>query len=707
MLSALGRRRAPYRRRKMRGYAGGEVRTVTFPSSQLITRAHIALGADLTASYLTWNWLDVTDRVRHDLGITVDFGRRDESTRVNPSKCQLKLTNDDGWFSRLNPHSPYFGLLGGKVANTPIWIELDAGAGFVDRYFGYVNEWPVEWTDPSAEDSYVVIQCAGVFRRLAQGENVDSSLNRTILADEPVHFWRMDDPAGSPVFFSSMPNGGIHMVPDAGVAFAEIDSPPGGDGATSAASFDDSVAARAANLNVAPPFTVEWAVRRPPDGSADGGQVFAFTYVVDGVESNFQAAVIEDTAVSEREWYHFMVQASQVGANWEMYWWKNGLSQGLATSGAGTLARVDAVRPGLSPEVTNELSLGYVAVYAHHNVDAQAHSDALQAFAGEQAHVRMARVAAQIGVSFTCQAAESAPLGPQEPGTPLEVFRDAEKTDGGVLYEDKYGVGYQALSERYNASVVFELDFDQWHIYSVPKAADDDQRFRNQWTVRSSSTGASRTWRDPDYAATDGLYDDGDTINPETDDQLLYAASWFVRRDTVVEYRWPRMPINLGGTPELITGWTSTPFGARVTVANPPAQVAPDLIDSILEGYTERWDSVSWAANLNLSPASIYQVGVAGDTTTAGSWAQTTDAVLAEDLDTTETAIDVTSTDDWTNASPAGEPLVFGGEVVALDAVSGSAPNWTFTVRRSQNGAVKSHSAGAPVRVHRPLVAAY
>lgn len=171
------------------------------------------------------------------------------------------------------------------------------------------------------------------------------------------------------------------------------------------------------------------------------------------------------------------------------------------------------------------------------------------------------------------------------------------------------------------------------------------------------------------------------------------------------------MPINLGGTPELIPGWTSTPFGARVTVANPPAQVAPDAIDGILEGYTERWDTTSWIANLNLSPASVYQVGIAGDSTSPGSWAQTADAVIAEDVDTTETLIDVTSTDTWTT-SPGGEWIVLGGEVMSLDAVSGSAPNWTFTVTRSVNGVVKSHFTTSPaklraVRIYRPAVAVY
>jgi hypothetical protein len=704
----VGRRIARKRRRYGRVGVPGvatELLPVTFPSSQLTSKIWIALGADLTASRYTWNWLDITEHVRHDLGISLDVGRRDGSGRVNASRCQLKLANPDGIFTRRNPLGPYYGLLGGKTANVPIWIELDPGDGYRTMYEGYINELPTRWTDPSGSDSYVVIQCYGVLRRQELGENLDSTLNKTIMADVPVHFWRIDDPAGATSILSSMPTGGTAMTPT-GIDFAELESPPGGDGQQSAARFDTG-SAEVKGLAVSPPYTIEWSVLRPSDGSADGAQAFKFEYSVGGVTQSFNAAVSEDTGVTARDWYHYMAQGQQNGANYEFYAWKNGVALGLVDSGVGTLGDLDMVRPGSAASAPVSFSVGYVAVYDHLDVDAQVHSDALQAFVGERADVRFRRICAQLGITAHCQAATSALMGPQPSGTGLEVLRDLEKTDGGVLHEYGFGLGYQALSERYNAPVTFELDFDQRHIYGTPEPADDSQRFRNQWTIRSTNTGFQRTYRDPDYSTADGLLDDGDSINDNYDtNQLWIHAGHRVRRDSVDEDRWPRLPINLGGTPDLIPGWLATPLGARITVANPPPEMAPDTIDAIVEGYTQRWDTVSWVASLNTSPASIYQVGVAGDATTTGSWAQTSDAVAAEELDTTETSIDVTSTDTWTT-SPAGELIRFGGEVASLTAVSGSAPNWTFTVVRSVNGVIKSHAAGTPIRVHRPAVAVY
>lgn len=713
------RRQRKYGRRYLLPAGAGSIPAVTYPQTRLTNRVWIALGADLTASHLTWNWLNITERVRHKAGIAVEFGRRNEATHVTTTTAQLQVDNRDGWLSRRNPHSPYYGLLGGKVANVPIWIEVNPGSGFVDQYRGYINELPLGW-DKSGNNATISLECSGILRRLESTEDLDNSLNRTILADNPVAYWRMDDPAGSTRFESSLPTGGIPLIEVAlpvneGVQYATVDAPPGGSDA--AADFSQgafvTTYAGTPGINLPPPWTVVFSIKRPADGSADGIGVVAVYYDVDGVEQSSGFGVTEDTEVSERDWYHVLIEGTQNGPNWQIYRWRNGLDKGINYSGVGTLGNLNDIIASVDILVgISEISIGYIGVYAGTGIDPQVHSDALQAFAGELGHIRFLRIAAQLGIPAHCQASTSAPMGPQPSGTGLEVLRDIEITDGGTMYERDYGLGYQALSERYNAPVRMELDFAQKHISGTPKPADDDQRFRNQWTLRSSSTGASRTVRDADYSATlEGLHPDGGTINSYTNDQLSIAAGWRVRRDTVDEDRWPQLPVNMGRTPELIPEWLTVGVGDRIQALNPPTQVAPDAIDGIVEGGAKRWNTVDWEGYLNVGPASIYQVGIAGDSTTNGAWAQTSDAEYAEDIDDTETSIEVTSTDTWTT-TPAGQLIVFGGEVCSLDAVSGSAPNWTFTVTRSVNGVVKSHSLTSPahlraVRVYRPAVAVY
>ncbi len=329
---------------------GGAAPTaVTFPSTQLDARVWIALGANLSASHLTWNWVNITEWVRHDLGITKVVGRRNTAGRVTAGECQLKVDNTDGRFSRRKPTGPYYGLLGGKVANTPIWIERNAGNGFHDAYRGYVNSWPTTWTDASGADAYVVIDCAGVLRWFEQGDDLAVALERTILADNPVAYWRMDDPDGTGHFKSSMPGGGqiikeVLLPANTGADFGAVDAPPGGlDSAadmSGGAFFTTRLGLGFNGLNEAPPWTVVWSVKRPGDGTADGGLFTNLYFNVNGSETGASFGLSEDLDVSVRDWYHYKVTAEQNGANWQLSWWRNGIAKGVSHSGAGTLGNL-------------------------------------------------------------------------------------------------------------------------------------------------------------------------------------------------------------------------------------------------------------------------------------------------------------------------------------------------------------------------------
>jgi len=75
----------------------------------------------VTELFVDGAWVDITDDVRDAEGFTITRGRADERARVGPSRLNLTLENADGRYSRRNPSSPYFGLLG---RNTPIRMTL-------------------------------------------------------------------------------------------------------------------------------------------------------------------------------------------------------------------------------------------------------------------------------------------------------------------------------------------------------------------------------------------------------------------------------------------------------------------------------------------------------------------------------------------------------------------------------------------------------
>jgi hypothetical protein len=91
---------------------------VAFPATKLGLMVELALGADLTASPLTWAWTDISRYVRFADGVVITRGRADEFSTAAPSKASLTLLND-GRFSPRNPVGPYYGQIG---RNTPLRV---------------------------------------------------------------------------------------------------------------------------------------------------------------------------------------------------------------------------------------------------------------------------------------------------------------------------------------------------------------------------------------------------------------------------------------------------------------------------------------------------------------------------------------------------------------------------------------------------------
>ena len=204
-----------------------------------------------------------------------------------------------------------------------------------------------------------------------------------------------------------------------------------------------------------------------------------------------------------------------------------------------------------------------------------------------------------------------------------------------------------------------------------------------------------------------GLYDDSVTPNVNLDNQLSDQAGWRLHLGTVNEDRWPSIAIRLHGTPTLIPSWATMPFGGRMTFANPPSQVAPDLIDTIIEGWSERWDTESWDATLATSPYSPYVIAIVSDPATLAEVARigSATATLGADISSGATSFSIVSGSGglWTT-DPTDFPLDvnIGGERIRLSAIAGAASPQTATVSaRSVNAVVKAHTANDPIEVWR------
>jgi hypothetical protein len=739
--SSVASRWSAYERRTGRGLAptslASPLSPITYPATLLRSLVEIAPGVDPSSDPSTWSWVDITQWVRQDLGISTVFGRRDQAGTVDPSRATLKLDNRDGRFSRRNPTGPYYGQL---TRSTPIRMAVDPGDGMHYRYHGFVNEWPKRW-DKSGNDSTVTIQCGGILRRLQRMQPLRSALYRSIagLAEGdyiPHAYWPMEDGESATQFAAGLIGGPVGR-------FDGTVSP--GTGSTPVGSAPLAVfGLNARALLPVPAYTntgqwvFQWIVNIPASPAADpqllaefptpGGTVVRWTLTLEdenpspdaiyirGYNSSGSLVASGGTAVNAGDLgdssdfyghtFMFTVAALQDGGD-VLCWFEGHREDGLQmertfADTAGTHSGLFGTIKLTSPIADTVMGHGVIftdpnfsAVYAAS--DAAENAAAMDGHAGELAHVRMQRIAREERLSFTTSAITSAALGPQPAGTLLEVFRDAERADLGVLYEREWGLGYQALSERYSLPVLLPLDFDSGHVNDPPEADDSDLRFRNQWTVAREG-GSEYTVLADDYSDADGLLAGQTTVNAYRDDQLQHIAGWLVHRDTADEDYWTGLKLSFARTPDIIPAWTGLPFGARLNVANPPSQADPGDIDAIVEGWSERWDTVQWTATLNTSPASVLEVPVWDD---PGFLWDSGSSSLTSDIAAGDTSISVTTTnpdDLWVTGTVAFD-IGIGGEQISVTDISGATSPQTFTVVRAVNGISKAHSAGDAVRL--------
>jgi len=659
---------------------------VTFPETPLGIRVRLALGADLTASWLTWNWYDITSDIRWDDMIRIRRWRRDEDTVVPGDEMEATLGNTNGKYSRRNANSPLFGLLG---QITPIWVQVDPGSGYSDRYHGYVYNMPKRWK--RGGDPTVPIKCAGVMQLLATGK-AQSALERTItgrtVTISPIGQWLLEVGPKATALRDSV------TKLDAIVTGVIPGTIPGtaGVGDLLDLSGGASIRGQVATPTVTTEWSINWVTELeltgdsaiPLDWVMRSGQVFrwyvqcfndpdGFINLVwetsDGATA--VAAQVLATNLYDGEPHLISVRGTTNGGNTDVELVVDGVSSGVQ-SVALTTGPIDWWRSNPDRSTTTGLlAVGYVDVY---DTDSPPdYLEAMQGYVAEEAVVRMRRNCLEKGVAFYSVAGRTKTLGPQLPGTVLAVCRDAESVDLGVLYEHEFGLAYKSSREHYNQPVALALDQAEGELTDVVEVDDDDQNFTNVWTVRRPKGGVLTYPDELDPLIPESAIGPID-FNLELDRHLRHIAGWLERGGTVDEDRWSSFTINLAKDPHLIAGWLALPIGGRITVANPYAEATADPIDALGIGIEEKLNSKIWTGTPTTAPASLYRVGVYGPSalgTRYDTRLSTTVAALAA----AATSATVTTADGgklWDTSATAVDVKI-RGERITVGSISNSA----------------------------------
>lgn len=712
---------------------------ITFPTTRLDVEVSLALGADLTADPGTWSWTEITSYVRYDQGIEISVGLGSESDEASPGTCRLVLHNADGRFSPRLPTGAYYPNI---RFNTPLRVRLDPGTGMAERFVGYVDSWAPGW-DISGNERRVTVTASGLLRRLAQGETLTSPLYDAITAAAPAAWWPMADGVDADQAASGLA-GGSGMSELGALSFASVEGPAGAPEQypqlLSGSEYTGGLTARLPSLTPGA-WTVELWFKAEADG-ADAQVVLAWwtstgsyggtywlIYVAKIAGAHGLVVVARhsttDTAfqvlgdpVMDGQWHQVRVSINQVtGSTVDVDVYFDGVLGDFAHGQSGTAGRVVTAvvgdYPGIHagpfpPETTDSASAAHLAIYTDDTpVDTY---DAGAGYPGETAGDRIERVCAEAGIGVTVAAGDTEPMGAQPVGTVLDILRDCERTDGGILYESGAGLAYLPRTARYNRAVDIELDVDARDLAAPPEAVDDDLSLRNDVTATRSG-GSSARYVDTDGpmgVAAVGRYSDSVSVNPATDDPLDEIAQWRVHLGAGGGFRYPGVVLNFAARPSLIPAWLAADIGSRATVANPPAELPPGDLDLHELGYVEAIRPTLWTVKLSTVAAQPWSVAVVEGTGAPAEpeWRVDADAsTLAAGVDDNDTTLSVATTTGplWTTA--AGDrpfDIDVGGERMTVTGLTGASSPQSFTVTRAVGDVIKSHSSGATVRLWKP-----
>lgn len=598
------------------------------------------------------------------------------------------------------------------------------------QFTGYVDQWPTSWADESESVGFAQITASGQMRRIGQGKALKSALYRASTLDVytsvPVAaaYWPMEDDSGATTFASGL-SGGLPMTftdfrPGSESGFAGSEALPVGG---SAAQFRAVVPAYTASTEWAVRFALKvptpasetaviawscptstirlWAVYINTDETfkiggfnAAGAEVLGAGY-----------ATIADGSLYDRQLF-VSINAVQNGGDidWSCFVYTATGVGGTSGSTAGTIGNVTSFSHDALGFTNGGHTIGHLAVAGDTNilVDGIAHSNG---YAGETTSIRYFRLCSEENVPTFFGSADGSTngstvqtMGEQRQTTLLAQLRECELAEEGVLFDGKQGqLILLPRTMRQNATVALTLDHDAGQVGSGFAGIRDDYLVRTEVNINRPGGSRGAVATDLTIARLVGVYTDSVTINTNTDNDLRPRAEWRLNMGKVREIRYPQVVLDLTRNQSLIDDWLDTDVGSRLAITNLPTGLPPDDLDLIVEGYTEVFDSVTWKATLNLSPARPWAVftidggGNRGRLASAGS-------TLNAGINSSTTSLSVASTGGslWKTGATSFD-IGVGGEQMTVTNITGASSPQTFTVTRSVNGIVKSHSAAAAV----------
>ncbi|WP_331719532.1 LamG domain-containing protein (plasmid) [Streptomyces sp. NBC_01259] len=567
-------------------------------------------------------------------GVTLTYSSIDHLwLRLREASGVLRWeTSPDGWdwTARRTLATPAWVATGQVVVDLPAsrtggtadYVEWDLlGAQVRPRFYGMVNEWPVQWEGLL---SSVYISATDLFKRLNRQPPLRSMLGMEVLTRDtttgrfsfPAAYFPLAEPVESAAA-GSVVGAGIGALASTQVGsggalvFGEDGVPETGE---TAPTFTPASATAGRYLvgDLGPQMAADattWAINvqvwiktstagRAILGLSDPLRTSQLVLSLNGsgvltVESTQDGtALVVGTSSSgnlaDGAWHHVVYD----GSGKRVYVDGASVSGTLLATSSPDLRtiyvggyRSARLFSGQIAHLSLHLANGPVgSVYA-------VTSDARTGFSGESSDWRVERLARYAGLdSVTVLGNTFDPIASQGPaGTSIVArLQEVETTESGKLYaeRDYYGLAYQSRDLRYNPSADAET-FAIAYADVEPgiQLADDDQKLCNQ-VEASRPNGATQIVTDAPSVAEFGAYEQQLNVLKTSDAAVTDAASWLVFRYADPDPELREVPIEAATMPEFLD-ILDADISSYFTVYDLPAQSSALEMRVTVEGYTE------------------------------------------------------------------------------------------------------------------------
>lgn len=701
------------------------------------------------------------------------------TTSIFSSTADLQIAdianlNFDPLIARVHKASVRSGIAGAEVANPDFTTQTPGASSFVDgagrtwtmagnatimnrkeRFTGEVSAWPVT-SDITGTDITVQVDAAGILRRLGQGASpLDSAILRFAKSEFIYECWPLTD--GPLSDFGEPLNDGTRMIPNitSGTALPGwgqgkladwiepvVQLPLETDGTIRGYVANQSGAASSWAVDFCYAGTQEIEVQIVDRGDhTDADPTIAWTVTLlagtDEVElfvasigetttSSATPATITGAGIFDGQPHHIRLTISNTGADADYVIYIDGVQEASGTAVGYASEAVLYIRPGwfLSAATSDAPSIGFVTYMSLGGPSASEAYSALIGHRGENAGDRIARLCEEEDITYQRIGSDDTPeMGPQGMDQLVDLLRECETADQGILFEprDAVGLAYRDRASLYNQDVKLDLTYSNHELSAPLNPVEDDQNTRNDVTISQLYGINYRTTLDSGTLSTQappngvGRYDESITVSLNDANFVSNYAGWKLHLGTVDEARYPQVSLNLrhstfSGSSAMMEKALTIDIGDRLTIDGVPSWWPPDDVTQLYMGASESLGGLERDLVLNCVPESPYHVAVA-DSSTLGR-ADTAGSTISSGVDSDDTSFTVATSSGpvWVDSATYASEFPFdcriGGEVVTVTAIAGTTSPQTFTVTRSVNGVVKAHSSGASISLDQPAKAA-